>query len=112
MFAETVVPSTASSASSARSLSPVSPARCDPLDEPFALGKDLGRLSPDDVRLLPPEDAAPGRVARLRQALLVEGDDAVRHALQHALVVVAHCLHVREELRVLESARDLRGEGA
>ena len=84
----------------------------DPLDEPLALGKDLGRRFPDDVRLLPSEDAAPGRVARLRQAFLVESDDAVRHALQHALVVVAHRLHVGEELRVLESARDLCGEGA
>jgi hypothetical protein len=58
------------------------------------------------------EDRARGVVAGCDAVFAIERQHAVRHALQHALVVVLHALHVLEQLRVLQADRDLRAEGA
>ena len=66
----------------------------------------------DDLVLRVPEDLGAGRVARHDLTLVVEGDDAVGHRLEHGVVVVLHPLDVVEQLGVLEGDGDLGGEGA
>ena len=58
------------------------------------------------------QDPQPGRVAGGDLAAVVQGDDGVRHRLQHRLVVVLHVVHVGEQLGVLQGDRNLRREGA
>ena len=61
----------------------------------------------------PPRAGGSGAPAALHvcaRPSLVERDHAVRHALEHRLVVVPHRLDVGEQLRVLEAARDLGRE--
>ena len=82
----------------------------DTFDQPCVSAEDVfGRL-PHQLFLRPAQDPAPRRVAGVGASLLVERDHAVRHALEHGGVVVLHRLDVREELRVLQRARDLRRE--
>ena len=57
------------------------------------------------------EDPGGTVVAGRDHAGAVDRDDAVRHAREHRLAVVAHVLDVVEELRVLQRDRHLRGEG-
>ncbi len=66
----------------------------------------------DDLILGVPEDLGPCGVARHDPALVVEGDDAVGHRLEHGVVVVLHALDVVEQLGVLQRDGDLGGEGA
>ena len=54
--------------------------------------------------------ACSGGVAGYDYVVGVKREDAVRHALQHAFIVVFHPLHIIEKLRVFERNRDLRGK--
>jgi hypothetical protein len=58
------------------------------------------------------QDAQAGGIAGGDLFGFVEGDDGVRHRLQHRLVVVLHVLHVGEQLGVFQRDGNLRGEGA
>src|SRR5262249_6065564 len=73
-------------------------------------GEELRRGPVQDVGRRGPQNTQSGVVAGNDLAVLVEGDDAVRHALKHALVVVLHVLDVVEQFRVLQADGKLRGK--
>ena len=79
-------------------------------DDRVGIAEDLGAVPADHARGVDGENPAAAFVAGRDRAALVDGDHSVRHAREHRLAVVAHVLHVVEELGVLQRDRNLRGE--
>ena len=74
-------------------------------------GEEVFSLFADDVLLRHLKDAHTGDVAGHDRAILAQGDDAVGHRFQDALVVVLDGLNVVEQLGVFQADGDLRGKG-
>ena len=82
------------------------------LNDPLVLAAEkLGCAMPEDGRRCEPHDAGASAVAGDDGVMLVQRDDPVRHAFQHALVVVLDLLDVIKQLGVFKGDGDLRCEG-